>query len=91
MPRPLAVTTEFASSPARPVPSAASVVSFGEERVDWAESPARLLHERLIATFSPPASPIVDDALPLRTKLAIIVGTSAALWAVIVLAVVAII
>lgn len=58
-----------------------AVVALGDQ-IDWAESPARLLHERLAESFAPP-EPTADDRLPGAVRVAVILGSSLALWAMI--------
>lgn len=48
----------------------------------WAESPARLLHERLVEAFAPEAE-TVDTRLSARTRLAVLVAATLLPWAVI--------
>lgn len=69
----------------RPEPSHAPVPA-----IDTAggESPARLLHARLIETFAAPQAP--EMALPLPARLAVILTAAAACWALVIAAVMAI-
>ena len=62
-------------------PSAARVLAIDEAAVEWAESPARLLHARLAATFVTPPASAVDEALSPRAKIAIMLVSTAVLWA----------
>lgn len=64
---------------AAPVPQ---LLALGDGPVTWADSPARQLHARLAATFVAPPPP-ADDLLSPRAKLAIMVGSTAFLWAVV--------
>lgn len=73
-------------------PPAARVLTIDEGPVEWAESPARLLHARLAATFvTPPPRPSSDDALSPRAKVAIMLGSTAILWAALIGAVAAVV
>lgn len=66
-----------------PEPVEPAIVAIDGAAATWAESPARLLHDRLVQSF---ATPRIDDdpqLLPAPTRLAILVGSTAALWAVI--------
>lgn len=88
MPKPLAKA--IASAPihsSAPYPHARSVAPIRDDAIEWAHSPARLLHERLIATFAPPLPQEPSETLSPREKLIILVGTSAALWLMIGIAV----
>ncbi len=80
------------SNPMAPDAAQGSAVAIGpvaalSGSADWAESPARALHERLVETFGSPARHAVvgeaDDKWPGLARLAFIFGTSAALWGVI--------
>lgn len=46
---------------------------------DAADSPARLLHQRLLETFAPP-EPAAVDQWPGAVRLAVILGASLVLW-----------
>lgn len=84
MPKPLLKAPQLDPRPSRlPDPSPPRVAPWGQGDIEWADSPARLLHERLIETFAPPAPASADETLSPRMKLAILVGASAALWVVI--------
>lgn len=75
-----------------PVPPAGAIATpIGDGSVAWSESPARLLHDRLVATFvTPAAAPLpAGPVLSPRAKLGIVLGASAALWSLIGLAVTA--
>ena len=63
---------------------AARVLAIDEGSVEWAESPARLLHARLAATFVAPPPASMDEALSPRAKVAIMLGSTAFLWTVII-------
>lgn len=81
MPQPLAKGPHFEPMAAQPVDVSARLVApLGTDQVQWSESPARLLHERLVATFvAPPPAPSPESFSP-RVKLAILVSSSAILW-----------
>lgn len=91
MPQPLA-KSPLAAAPSSPVarPSSGPILPLGTDSVVWTESPARLLHERLVATFAPPVEAARPETLSPRAKLAILVGSSAMLWLAIGLAAAAI-
>lgn len=65
-------------------PPTARVLAIDEGSVEWAESPARLLHARLAATFVTPPPSTTDETLSPRAKVAIMLGSTSFLWAVIV-------
>lgn len=71
-------------APVAAPPPAARVLTIDEGSVEWAESPARLLHARLAATFVAPPPPSMDEALSPRAKVAIMLGSTAFLWTVII-------
>ena len=80
--------SRLAVQPAMPValnlpakPRFSDAVAIGDDSVAWAESPARLLHDRLVQSFSAPeAVPEQILTLPVRTRLVIIFGSSTLLW-----------
>ncbi len=58
-----------------------SIVTIDGTTAAWAESPARILHERLVQSF---ATPRPDETLlPARVRLAILLGSVTVLWSVI--------
>lgn len=66
-----------------PEPVEPAIVAIDGATTAWAESPARLLHDRLVQSF---ATPSIDDdprLLPAPTRLAILVGSTVALWVMI--------
>lgn len=68
-----------------PAPRQPSVVVIEGGAATWVESPARLLHDRLVETFVSPDSHAADEVgvLPARTRLAILVGSVTILWSII--------
>ncbi|MFM9827785.1 MAG: hypothetical protein ACKVOB_03445 [Sphingomonas sp.] len=72
---------EDAAGPIAPPAPMGSVEAMGDT-IDWVESPARLLHERLVASYSRQAH-VADEHLPGATRIAIILGASSALWVLI--------
>lgn len=79
-------TAEEARPPVNVTPQ---VLALGDGPVAWADSPARQLHARLAATFVAPPPPM-DDTLSPRVKLAIMLGSAAFLWVLVIAAVAAI-
>ena len=65
-----------------PEPVEPAVVAIGHNPAIWAESPARVLHDRLLQSFSTPA---VEDPqlLSAPARLAILVGSVTVLWSAI--------
>ena len=77
-------------APDRTAGGAPVVVPVGGAAVEWdAESPARLLHQQLTATFCAPQR-VRDDRLPLGTRMAVIAAAVLAPWVAIGAAVLAI-
>lgn len=67
-----------------PEPVEPAVVAIDGATAAWAESPARQLHERLVQSFAAAPLPADDpQKLPARTRLAILVGSTALLWSAI--------
>ena len=65
-----------------PQPVEPAVVAIGDNSATWAESPARLLHDRLLQSF---ATPAVEDPqlLSAPARLAILLGSVSVLWSAI--------
>ena len=61
---------------AEPTPS---VVPIDGTAAAWVESPARLLHDRLVQSFTAPQS-AEPQLLPAPARLAILAGSSVVLW-----------
>lgn len=67
------------------LPEAPTILSStGATTIDWNASPARLLHERLMAAYGEqPARTADDDRLPLATRLLIVCIATLVPWAAI--------
>ncbi len=81
MPIPEAIAADDGIARAMPAAPMGTVAALGDQ-IDWADSPARLLHERLVESFSLP-EPTADDRLPGAVRVGVIVGSSLLLWALI--------
>ena len=85
MPMPALNTVEPLNVLLPPAPRQPSVVIIDGGAATWVESPARLLHDRLVESFAAPENKANDavEVLPAGVRLAILLGSVTLLWSII--------
>ena len=85
MPMPARNTAEPLNVQLPPAPRQPSVVIIDGGAATWVESPARLLHDRLVESFAAPEMKANDavEAFPAAVRLAILLGSVTFLWSII--------